>query len=231
MRLQRLGDLLKMLKAEIGDSVSVGTARDAELRQLLSNKQEFLASEFDWPFLGEDFDITITSRYSDLPTTRVNEDDPVLNIERPIAEVTVRWNTYWYPVEYGIGAEEYNAMDPDTGQTWSPIQRWQLYGQEQFEVWPLPESGQIIRFSGQRKPNVLAGDEDKADLDGLLIVLFCAADLLAGRPAGQTKAALATQRLARLRAVAPSRERQLVFGRCERDSARETRRVVPITVA
>lgn len=110
-----------MVKAEIGFNQSSGTGMDLEIQTLLSNKQKWLSSKWDWPFLQTKFNVGVGNgaRYVNVPN---------LNWERPVL-VEVKWTEIWQDVDYGIGSEEYNYLDSDEGQQQDPVLRWTFAGQ------------------------------------------------------------------------------------------------------
>lgn len=121
-----LATLRSELKAEIGQSQNQGTFNDAALNTMLSNRQRWLASEFDWPFLEARYDVALPglSRYVVFPLVDTN---------RPIyAEVF--WNNNYQPVEYGVSSIEYNYRNSDQTQTQDPVQRWRFA--DQIEIFP-----------------------------------------------------------------------------------------------
>lgn len=229
-----------MLKGECGHSLVAGTgaAADQYFYTLLDNKQKWLASEYDWPFLKQRADVVLIpgtgvgSRYYTLPTT--------LNFERPVS-VTTLFSTTWQEVEFGIGAEEYNVQSSGDGSVaavqGSPVQKWDWKAGDQLsiEVWPLPSIAGTLRFEGQRTLTDLksAGAYSSAlklDLDDLLVVLYVAAEVLANEKQDDSKIklAMAEQRLNRIRAVYPSRPSgPFVLGG---SIDRQQRRNIPITL-
>lgn len=164
------------------------------MQQTITDTQERLYDEFDWPFLRVRADKTLAAgqRYYDIPTN--------LNLERIIA-VDVHHGGQWLPVERGIRVEHYNSSDSDADVREDPITRWEVIdaGQgEQLEVWPLPATnGALLRFTGIRKLAPMIVNGDIADLDDQLIVLFAAGELLGGakNPAAQVKFQQAAKRL------------------------------------
>lgn len=183
-----LSTLRTLLKAELKDAQETNTVFDTELNYALANGQKKLASSFDWPFLQDRWDATaaagIGNRYVALPTTNIRSISSTINLERPLL-VERKYNSLWAPIDHGIGSEQYNWIDSDSGRTQDPIQRWQLdtntgdaTNADQFEVWPVPVTSQTVRFTGQRAVRALSADADKADLDDLLIVYFAAMEYL-----------------------------------------------------
>jgi hypothetical protein len=106
-----------------------------------------------------------------------------------------------------------------------------------FEVWPLPVTAQIIRFTAKRNVGPLRNngtydDTKTLDLDDLLVVYFSAAERLARlkQADAPAKLQLAQERMRVVRATYPSRTRKVVLGSDKYDGP--VRRVVPIvTVA
>lgn len=213
------------LKSECGESVFPNPEVDNELSQLICNKQEWLSTEFDWPFLHEKWDATCSSIFTDLPTVTVDGDAYSIDIDRALT-VEHKDGNIWHPLEYGISDEEYNLYDSRNAATADPIQRWMLHGATKFEVWPVPTTvPQYVRFSGYRRLSSLKQDGDESvpmgwddsrrlDLDDLLVVLYCAAERLARRSQrdAAAKMQLAMERMRVLRAMSPSRPRHVVYG-------------------
>jgi hypothetical protein len=127
----------------------------------------------------------------------------------------VKWNQSWQDVDYGINEDEYNYVDSDTGETQDPVQRWQMAGQGQYELWPLPQSSNIIRFYGQRAviPVTSASvDATIVDLDDLLLAYALAPNITKKPEAPYVFSVAAQQRLARLRGSYPNRTRDYIVG-------------------
>lgn len=169
-----LANLRTMLKAELGYVLTAGvaTAQDTELNQILSDMQQWLWWQYEWPFLRtkEDDSLVAGTRYYTLPAG-LSYDFPVM--------VEVKSDDTWTNVEYGISGDQYNQVDSDDAVTRDPVERWQQYSSTQYEVWPIPASAQTLRFWGLATVGALSADGDTAKLDDLLIVLFAAAEKLA----------------------------------------------------
>lgn len=171
MQYVKLVDLRQMLKAECRDSLSVGTAIDNELNVLLKTKQELLASQADWAQLEVVLDVPITAGnpYADFPA---------INTQRPFVVETLLSELY-NPVEFGITSEQYNFP-----QSTTPIRRWKYKAKTdataaaQFEVWPTPPLSTVVRFTGQQQLLPFVTNDDVCTLDGLMLVLYVAADRL-----------------------------------------------------
>lgn len=210
-----------LLKAEIRDAQETNTTLDTEYNYLLASKQMELSSQWDWPFLKHDWDLSCTAagRFFDIPTSDTRAQSVTINFDRPLV-VSRLFNSYYEPVQYGIDLIDYNIRE-GTGEAQDPIQKWQLVtnsnesaNPDEIEVWPVPVTTQTLRFTGQRVVQTLASDSDKADLDHLLLVYSVAADILAMRE--QKNAPLmmkrAVDRLNLLRGVMPVIDKEIVFG-------------------
>lgn len=141
MRGTQLSQLRYMVRAEVGSSLTssdTGANNDLTFNQLLSNKQQWLATEYDWPFLDTQFNqqAGIGFRYLTLP---------LVNLERPF-KFEVKWNALWQDVDYGVASPEYNFLDSDLGVLQDPIQRWRVA--DQIEVYPpLVAMSQLVTGS------------------------------------------------------------------------------------
>lgn len=181
-----LATLVEMVKAEIGYSLTTGVAvaEDTRIKLLLKQQQMDLAALFDWPFLQRTGDVLLAAgdRTATLPTT--------LDYERPVQVATLD-SKIWRPLTFGISPEELTIWNSDDGDTADPIQRWKYSTDTTFEVWPRPATATTVRFTGQKKLSPLTADSHTADLDDLLLVLFTAAEILAGEKQADAAAKLA----------------------------------------
>lgn len=206
-------DLVAMLKAEIGDYSGSNTTRDAQLLVLLSNKQKQLASDFRWAFLQRRWDAPVVGaqQYVEFPTVDADYGETCDIDLDSLVRVEVYFSNVYREIDYGIGEEQYNAISFARGQQCDPIQRWRIASQpnepvtpssgaNQFEVWPVPVTSQVVRFTGDRQLLPLEDDADTADLDDMLLVLGVASDQLIRnkQPDGQVKLAAFNRLLTRL---------------------------------
>lgn len=231
-RLTPLSTLYTMLQARLGENTQF-TNTKARYYQLLSDKQKWLANEYDFPFLSDRFDIAIPggSRYMSFPTIDNEGVTIAMNLERPYI-VEVFWNNVWSELQYGIGSEQFNYLNSDQpGQIQDPIQNWRWSEEGQFEIWPINSTPQLIRFTGQRALDTMVSDSDTCDLDDLTIVLFVAADILMRSKQADAQAVMqaATERLRAQRGAYPSPKKGLTFG--GNDNREQKKRLVPIAVA
>jgi hypothetical protein len=225
-----------MLKAAVGDSLSVGTQIDSTYNQLLRDKQVVLAGDYDYNFLVQRWNVTVNpgNRYLSYPTTTIDGSTANINFDRPL-KLFRSWTNHWVEVLNGAGeVDEFNYLNPDTNlpawpqQALDPVQKWQMHDQTQFEIWPIPVTVQTLRFVGQRTLKPLVGDTDTADLDDELLILSVAVDRLIKQKGADAQAKLATysMRLRTLRACYPQREREVVLGGRMKDA--RVRRLIPI---
>lgn len=173
--------LVQDLRAEVGHSTSAPLGQSVldSLKQTLQRTQEFLWEDFDWPFLRtrEIVETQAGERFYDLPDNMILE-----RVER----METKYGGRWRGLRRGITIQHYNQLDPVADERSSPMENWEAYTDGQFEVWPLPsqnadlesEEG-VIRVSGIRNLQPLIADDDTADLDDRLIVLFAKAEILA----------------------------------------------------
>jgi len=208
-----LTNLIALLKAELRDSQDANTTLDTEYGYALSNKQKDLALAYDWQFLKHDWDLAcgIGSRYLAIPTIDTRNQTVNINFERPVL-VQRKYGSWYQPVPYGIGPEEYNLYEGTTKKA-DPIQKWQFStninessNADQVEIWPSPNSAQTLRFTGQRMVRALSVGADTADLDDLLLVYFVAGDYLGQREQANASLVLkkANDHLIKLRASYPT---------------------------
>lgn len=207
-RLTALSVLYTMLQAKLGENPAVTNTRTRYF-QLISDKQKWLANEYDFPFLEDRFDSPVpkNGRYVTFPTIDNEGVTIAMNLERPY-KVEVFWNQIWSELMYGIGSQEFNYLNSDIpGQIQDPIQRWRWSQEGQFEVWPMPSTAQTVRFTGQRALDTLATGADTADLDDEMLVLFVASDLLMRSKQADAQICLsqATERLRAQRGAYPNR--------------------------
>jgi hypothetical protein len=225
-----LATLRSMLKAEIGDFSGDNSVRDAELNVLLSNKQKFLATSYDWPFLIHRWDFLCTSgtRFYSFPTTTSSNAEPSaltagINFERPVRSY-VKQSGFWWPVDYQQGEEDFNFYDPEMGEKAERITKWRIAtntseasNADMIEVWPTPDTAQTLRIIGQRNVLDLSSDDHKADLDDMLLVLLVAGEKLVrlGQADAELKLSQGMDRFRTIRAMYPKKSARYVLGHAD----------------
>jgi hypothetical protein len=231
--------LRQRLKAEVGDAQETNDFADAEYNLLLAQKQLDLANAYDWSFLEHrwNLDCPAGTRYIALPTSDIRGTAVAINFERPVL-VERFYNTKYWTTDFGIEAKNFNWRNSDLDERLDPIQRWQFATNvnesahaNEIEVWPIPITGQTLRFTGQRAVQALASGSDTADLDDMLLVYFVAAErlMLRDQKSAQYKLAQAQAHLMRLRGAYKVNEEPLVLGR-KSSYERDNRRITPLVV-
>lgn len=198
MRGQTVGQLLSELRAECGYSQNAahGINNRDSLVQTMKRTQRRLWSDWDWMHLRVSRDIALAAgqRFYACPT-----DLPYDRIDDKVNRPHVKFGGQWLPLDHGIDERHYSIYDPLQNERSWPIRRWDITedpadtagtpdNRGMIEVWPLPSddadtvSGSregYVRLTGIRFLNAFAADSDRCDLDGDLIVLFSAAEILA----------------------------------------------------
>jgi len=240
MRGQTLAIVRQRLKAELGDAIETNDAADEQYNLLLNAEQEMLSNQYEWNFLTHSWDLACPpgSRYLNFPTSDVRGLACSPSFENNITAKRF-FNLKYWNIDYGVYEEHYNWRNSDLGQAIDPIQRWEVAtnvnedtNPNQVEIWPIPVTAQVIRFTGQRELKPFASDTDTCDLDDLLIVYSLAAKRLALR---EHKNAGLMQRqfenhLANLRQGYPGNTDPVVFGRRAEYQQAKLRRNAPVVV-
>ena len=179
-----------MLKAEVGDFSGTNSTSDSELNARISTEQKRLSALVNWSFLERHWDLVVAAGQQFVELPMITGGDPevevvAINMQRE-PKMEVLWSQKYNPVTYGIGAPQYNTLNFAFGETSDPIQRWRIStnvteesAPNEFEVWPVPSTGQTVRFTGQRTLLALTAEDDTLDLDDLLVVYYVAAKILA----------------------------------------------------
>jgi len=175
---QTLDQLVIALRAEIGDSTnaSMGAQSLPGLQQTLRRVQETYYADFNWPHLR------VFREEAMLAGERYYTFNNDLDFER----IFGAWSRdadaatpNWRIIGYGITPADYNTTNSDTGAAESRIYKWCHYEGNQFEVWPTPTHDGAIRFRAMKTLAPLVAGTDTCDIDGTLLVLTAAAELLA----------------------------------------------------
>lgn len=225
MRGTTLVKLLDDLRAEA--RLSLNPAHNAQTRssqvKALQREQERLWEDFDWPHLRvyPQQPVQAGQRYYETPANML--------IDR-IERVEIFLDGLWCKLEPGIDACEYSAWNSDLDARSWPPRKWKFNEDEDIEIWPIPNINAdpatmngMLRITGIRNLNPLVADDDRADLDDIMLVGFCAAKMLAASGAKDAKLTLdaANARYARLRGRLTPRSQYKMFGIGELPRRRE----------
>jgi hypothetical protein len=95
-----------------------------------------------------------------------------------VTSVSCQYGDQWLPVTHGIGPLE-RSVYPDTTRG-SPIQRWEIQSANplQYEVWPRSAQAEVLNFTAERAAGAMSIDADTCVLDGDMLVLRAAAEIL-----------------------------------------------------
>ena len=217
---KQLQELVAQLRAETGrnQNVAVGVSELDNLKEQIARVQEVLYDEYEWPFLRVERSITLNAgqRYYDFPSD--------LNYDR-LMTIKLNRNGIYTDLERGITFDDLSIYDSNNNERASPALKWDVRNtgaKEQLEVWPIPNETGSIHFLGTKSLSTLIADDDRADLDDRLIVLFAASEMLARQksPDAQNKLNLANSRLLKLRgnSQAGSKTVQVGLGRARQNS-------------
>lgn len=177
------------LKRELRDAIETNSYQDDQYNGKLIAKQSDLCNAYKWDFLEDYWDAPVVAgtRYVAIPTSTIRGIAATINFEFPV-HVDRFWNTFYYPVDSSITMDLFNYRNSDLDQRQDPIMRWQMATNvnetahaNEIEVWPIPLTNQVLRFSAQRSPLTISGDTDTFDLDDLVIVYGVAMEELALR--------------------------------------------------
>lgn len=168
-----LAVLRKEVQIEAGLSTQSGsnTFSVDRINQLLNRLERSLSREYEWPLRHSEQQITVDAdvQYVDLPT----------NFDRTMIEtINVRFGSDWQPLRYGISAVERSIY---TGtQRATPICRYEFSADEptRMEVWPVGATAQQLLISGQLRFGEMGKDDDVCVLDGDVLVLRAAAEII-----------------------------------------------------
>jgi hypothetical protein len=201
----QLGQMLSMLRAEVGDaqSVALGVNVAETYKITLRRVQETLWYDVEWPFLQ----IYLTDP---LPAgTRFQQYPAGIDFERTV-HIWSQQSGMWRELDYGITPEHMNIYDSDAGQQASPAVAWQHRPENNgYEIWPIPNQNTSLRFKGTAALKPLVADADTCTLDAQLVVLFAATEILSARNRkdGEAKLAVAQSLMRRLKGLQGAKKR------------------------
>lgn len=192
-----LGWVLREFNVLCGNSLNPAqnAGKRDEFVERLRMVQENLWTDYAWPHLVVDryIEVQAGQRYYS-PEYAVRADGSPGNdwaIDR-IVGFGVRDNDTWFSLGATIGRWEYSWQDSDMGERSWPIRAWRIYEDEQIEIWPVPDKGfdattreGWLRVSVVRDLKPFKDDSDRCDIDGLLIALYAAAEVVKGEEGGK----------------------------------------------
>lgn len=195
---ETFGQLLSNLRAEAKLSANPASSSSADTRYktILNRVYASLYRSYEWPHLrytAPRIPLLAGDRFYDFPDA--------INPEK-LQCVTAWLDSTEYPLALGIGSREYGVHDSVSGARRSPPERYSAQATApnvyQIEIWPVPESnGYSLEVTGIRKCPKLVNSGDLCLLDGDVVVLFAAADILAtvDKAAAEAKLSAARQLL------------------------------------
>lgn len=205
------GELQTMLRAEarMSTNPAVGASANDRHKAIINRVYETLFDSYDWPHLR-----TVTTR------TALSAGSRYVNIPSSLDYNTLESVVAWqgsipYPLDPGIGQQEYSVFDSPAGERADPPQRYDMRSTDagviQLEVWPIPSATDYeIEFTGKRKWQKLVNSIDICVIDDKLVSLFAAEAVLRGINAddadGKLAAAMKRESILRSKGVLPQSE-------------------------
>lgn len=182
------GQVVTMTRQEAGHSTHASPGRNVAdvVEQTVRRVYERLHDDFAWPHLliQRDMDLAAGQRIYSFPGNL--DPDRVGD-----AWVLEDKDTVWRPVAYGIGAEHWNAYNPDRDERADPVRAWQRYEGDMIEVWPTPlTSHGKLRIEGMPFARELNNTGDRIDIDANLIALYAAGEILLRQGSSDAEAKL-----------------------------------------
>lgn len=200
----QLSQLIQDLRAEAGQSMLLahGIQTREAVAYLLNRTQTELSTTYDWPRLKFERNIALVagSRYYNF-----DADIPFEGIR----EVWCSNGPIWNRVSPGITPAHLSEINSDLDQRGYPVQYWEANNdQNQIEVWPIPNNPGTLKIIGYRPPAKMLDDEDVCEIDGTVIVMFAASELLAEQksPMAPLKLQRAQEHLRRVMGASTSRK-------------------------
>ena len=169
-----LSTLRKEVQMEAGLSTKASHAVQSteRLNHLINRVERVTYAMDDWPSLEieEEVSVVADAQFVSLPTGMTFA---------MINDVWVAYGDDWIRLSHGIGIAE-RSIYPDTARA-SPIMRWEIRapGNVDFEVWPRSAQIETLRFTGMQILGGMLKDGDTCVIDADILVLRCAAELLA----------------------------------------------------
>ncbi len=205
-----LSEMVTDVRAECGHSLNAAQSVSTreKIQYLLRRTQAELYDNHEWPQLEVYRDVLLHAgdKTYDFPAD--------INFEHTI-KLHYLDGSVWYDVPYGVGDGEYSlhSTEYDDPSRVYPVQRWRFDPDSaQFEVWPVPPTDGKVRIWGTKALAPLVKESDRSTLDGTMLVLFVAAELLARDKSedAQLKLQKAQERLRRLKTRSISQKSDMV---------------------
>ncbi len=170
-----LSEMLNDLRSEVGHSLVAAHGINTEDSQkyLLQRVQRELFVAYDWPVQIGNEDVAFQAGDRYIPTLTVVEYEQ-------INDAWVKEASIWRPMLFDITPNHYSISNSEEGQRSWPILRYRYDPvEDKVEIWPMPSQDGTMRVRGQIGLLPLVDDADISSLDGTLIVLFAASEILA----------------------------------------------------
>jgi hypothetical protein len=152
--------------------------RDSQIA-LIQREQDRLWGDFNWPHLRVERLVALQAGQAEyaVPTG--------LSIDR-VEKIFVKDGGEWRELHGEIGQAQYSVYDTELDERSWPARNWRATEDDQIEIWPKPDQNGdaatlegYIKVVGIRNLRPLTADAHVADLDDRLLMLYCAATLLA----------------------------------------------------
>lgn len=170
-----LSEMVLDLRAEAGHSLMLGQGTNMEdtLKYYLRRTQRELYAGFDWPQFMAYETVEVPAGTRLLPGF-TNIDDEQINT------LWTRSGSSWVALTFGIDPVDFSAFNSADGARSNPIRRYRYDPlNAALEIWPIPSADTQVMGLGQIRLPPLVADSDKSLLDGQMIVMFAAANILA----------------------------------------------------
>lgn len=167
-----LADLRKELQIEAGLTTSATASQSVErLNHILNRTERLLYATGEWASQDHEEEVIVpaNSQFVNLPNQITFTE---------VDYVHVLYGDDWLEISHGIGPHERSVYSGTQRAT--PIQRWEVRapGNTDFEVWPVGNVEQTLRFKGSKTIGGMVQDIDTCTLDGDVLVLSAAAEIL-----------------------------------------------------
>lgn len=186
-----LAQLRKEVQIETGQSTAAGHAlQNAErIDHMLNRIERQLEMEHSWPTMRVERSVSLLA---EAQTGTLPADLSFTNI----SQVWTAYGSDWVLMKHGIGPDMRTRYG--TGYRASPLLAWEIANDgTTFEVWPRSPQAETVKFDGTLQAGAMTQDSHVCKLDGDVLVLYVAAEMLAkGDPAtAEMKLRLAANRI------------------------------------